>query len=116
MIWRLVAYHDAALMLARYLASSARADRFRMPGPPSVLDCSVSLDWFRLGPQPQPDDVDPDAWLAAIEFDFVTCSFPHVSSGRFYTGLYGRSLRIEYRQELGPRIWRLSISPPSTSR
>jgi len=103
----LLAFHDAAMALHAYHASSERAARGCDPAPRSVLDAHVSLDWFRRPSADAPADISSHAWLAECEYHF-THSLPTASAGRRFVRLYGAMYQLWFRSEGGvdPYLWR----------
>jgi hypothetical protein len=102
----LVAYHDAAVALRRYLASAARVRLVKTVPPVAVLEAAVSLDWFRVPSGYVAPGVEPDAWLALCEANFLV---PRpTDSGERFVRLEGAIHRLLYRREVGPdaRLWR----------
>jgi hypothetical protein len=113
-----VAYHDAAMAMHRYLGSPARERLVGRPVPADILECDVSLDWFRLPTRYVPEGISPAEWLALCELYYGRDVPANQRAGRRFLRLEGRMHQLLYRMEAGAtsKLWRALPEPDGAER
>lgn len=114
----LVTYHDAAMAMHRYLGSPARERLVGTPPPTNILECAVSLDWFRVPSGYVAEGCSPEEWLALCELNFARNVPAQQRAGRRFLRLEGRTHQLLHRMEAEPqqRLWRAWPEPAGEAR
>ncbi|HLP88282.1 MAG TPA: hypothetical protein VK184_06785 [Nostocaceae cyanobacterium] len=106
----LLNYHIAAMKLINYLESNERKYRFPNSASPTVLDASVSIDWFRLY-ESNPEKYQPYEWLAFCESILCRSNNGVAGTGKILSRIANEWYKVFWRRDNGVIPAIVSIQP-----
>jgi hypothetical protein len=106
----LLTYHIAVMKLITYLESNERKYRFPNSASPTVLDASVSIDWFRLY-ESTPEKYQPYEWLAFCESILCRSNNGVAGTGEILSRIANEWYKVFWRRDNGVIPAIVSIQP-----